>query len=667
MSRRSLACLLAVVFPVAWGGAEDLPVRVPDLLAKVVAARVPVTFAALRNVVPTGDGKGLHLDLGDPTLQGTFQLGTFPFAEGDADVPYSLFRFTGSVVNGQCDLGATAFLSPSVNVNQWPDGPGLAAPTMTLAARFDLLRLTASGVQTFGSVDSRYSFQAPGGSVQPNLTIVEGPLVNMLESGDPSRVVISWRTDRPASGKVRVVLADCSCGESARSAGPLSPSALEFLGNGVLHHKVAVTGLRPATRYLYLVESQADGAGSAHSAILSFRTAPPAGHGNVSFLAAGDSPEAAGGPAQAAMGVNKQALQDIALQAVRQNVDLALFGGDLVYGFASDEADYRLQLQAWKDAWTPFWASRPVYAVPGNHETLANYFEDGSTYGLALDKWPYADHSAEAVFTDELVHPDNGPVPDDPRRPPYAGTAYTLQYGPVLFVGLNDFYWWTTDDKIPVHGGAPEGYLMDDQLRWFEGVMAAADRAPSVRFIVVFMHEPAFPCGAYTEKGLWWDGNNNVRAFARAGDAVVPAGEGVIDVRNRFWRTLAQSPKSAVLVAGHQHGYSRLLVDRTTPVGLPATDDTNGDGILDRFSPNPEFRHPVWQIIAGNGGANYYHYSAEGKPWRSVRSSSQQGYCVFRTTGRAMSMTSYALTGQVIDHVDDLMAVKHPPRVTAER
>ena len=45
-----------------------------------------------------------------------------------------------------------------------------------------------------------------------------------------------------------------------------------------------------------------------------------------------------------------------------------------------------------------FWRSRPVYPAMGNHEALLNVFDDGSKYGIALDQWPYATHSAEAVF-----------------------------------------------------------------------------------------------------------------------------------------------------------------------------------------------------------------------------------------------------------------------------
>jgi 3',5'-cyclic AMP phosphodiesterase CpdA len=663
---RSRCFKLAAAFGLSVGllgaaRAQELPVIVPNLPVMAIPPTIPVTFDAFHSATATQDGMGLHLDVGDPTLQGAFQLGIFPFAEGDADLAYTRFAFSGSVVDGKCDLNVSNFLSSTstTNVNGWPDGRGLAPPTMTVTARLDLVRVNAGKVTLFGPVDGRFSFRMAGTAVQPSVTIVEGPLINLKESGDPSRVTISWKTDGTATAKVRIVPSDLPFRAGSASPQAAVAAGWEFTAGAAQHHKVGVTGLSPSTRYLYVVESQAPDGTLARSPLYAFTTAPCAGQGEVTFMAISDNPQAAGGGERASMGINREAVGQLAFAAVRHDADLVIFSGDLVFGFSSNADDFRFQLHAWKDAWSPFWNSRPVYAVPGNHEIVGNFYNDGSQTGLILDRWPYATESSEAVFSDELVMPANGPLPSDSRRPPYKGTAYSFQYGPVLFVGLNNFYWWTLDNQVPKYGGSPQGYLMDDQLRWFEGVMASAQRSPTVRFIVVFMHEPAFPSGPFTGMdGLWWDGNNNIRAYVLQGGKVLPAGEGVIDVRNRFWRTMAQNSKTAALVTAHQHGYSRLLIDDRTPVGVLPGDDTNQDGVLDRFSPNPAFRLPVWQIIAGNGGANFSAFGLDGMPWTPAVVSNQEGYCIFRTRGHALSLTAYSLSGQVIDHVDDLMAVK---------
>ena len=649
---------------------QELPVIVPTLPAinDKIPPTIPFTFDVFHNATASTDGTGLHLDLGDPTLQGTVHFGIFPFAEGEADVAYARFRYSEPVTNGKCDLPVSSYLSATggTNVNDWPDGNGLLPPTMTVTARLDLVRIAAGSVTQFGLVDGRFSFRTAGTAILPNLTIVEGPLVNLKESGDPSRVTISWRTDGPATARVRIVPAGGpQLAVPAAASDPLLGAGREFTAGTAQHQKVAVTGLSPSTRYLYLVESQAPDGTVARSPLSSFTTAPRAGHGDVTFMAASDNSQDVGGGEKSAMGVNRQTAGLMALAAVRHEADLVLFSGDLAQGFSSSQADLRFQLQGWKDVWSPFWSSRPVYCVPGNHESLANFYLDPGAAGgaLMMDQWPYAQASVEAVFADEFVMPANGPVPSDPRRPPYLGTVYSFQYGPVLFVGLNNVYWWTTDNRVPLYGGNPGAYLMDDQLQWFDGVMATAQRSPTVRFVVVYMHEPAFPTGPLKgQGGMSWDSNNATRATTLQGGTLVPAAQGIIEVRNRFWRTVAASSKTAAVLSGHQHGYSRLLVDDQTPVGVLPGDDTNHDGVLDRFSPDPAFRFPVWQIVTSSGGAPHFLYTTAGAPWTPAAVSNQEGYCIFRTRGQALSMTAYALNGQVIDHVDDLMAAKRHRR-----
>jgi len=155
---------------------------------------------------------------------------------------------------------------------------------------------------------------------------------------------------------------------------------------------------------------------------------------------------------------------------------------------------------------------------------------------------------------------------------------------------------------------------------------------------------------------MWWGGDNNVRAHHVVEGKVVPAGPGIIEVRNRLWKAVAGCPKTAAVLVGDEHAYVRTRIDKETPVGVPAKDDTDGDGKLDRYSPDPEFRHATWQITAGNAGAP--HYNRQPTPWAVQKFSSQPGYCLFRTNGAKISMTAYTTTGQAMDRVEDLMAIK---------
>jgi hypothetical protein len=313
-------------------------------------------------------------------------------------------------------------------------------------------------------------------------------------------------------------------------------------------------------------------------------------------------------------------------------------------------------LKGWKQALAGFWRSNPVYPAMGNHETLLNVFDDNSAGGLSLDKWPYETDSAEAVFAQEFYNPLNGPPVSDPRRPTYKENVYEFQYGPVLCIAFNNNYWWTTNEKISEYGGSPEGYIMEDQLQWVEEALADAETDPTIKYIVLFAQEPVFPCGGHVGDSMWWDGDNNLRAHTFTDGEVVPDGEGMIDVRNRFWGAIANSSKVAAVLAGDEHEYHRLLVDSKTPVGVMPADDTDGDGVLDQYSPNPDFKYPVWQLTAGTAGAPYY--AREETPWEPVMLSSQHGYILFKADSEKISATFYSTTGQAVDHVDDLMEVK---------
>ena len=200
--------------------------------------------------------------------------------------------------------------------------------------------------------------------------------------------------------------------------------------------------------------------------------------------------------------------------------------------------------------------------------------------------------------------------------------------------------------------------MMEDQLEWIEEILEQAESDPTIRYILLYAQEPVFPCGGHVKDAMWYNGDNNVKAYAKeeVSGQVVPAGEGIIDVRNRFWKAIAQSSKVAAVLTGDEHCYHRTLIDSTTPVGMPASDDTDGDGILDQYSPNPDFTNPTWHITAGTAGAPYY--AREDTPWQPAAFSSQIGYCLFKASKNRISMSFLSITGQEVDYIEDLMAIK---------
>jgi len=365
------------------------------------------------------------------------------------------------------------------------------------------------------------------------------------------------------------------------------------------------------------------------------------------------------------MGSNRYVLNTLVRDAFRRDARLFLFGGDLVNGYTSQVDDFRLQLKGWKQAFEGFWWTRSVYTAMGNHETLLHVFDDGSKYGISLDKWPYGTDSAEALFAQEFVNPTNGPTPSDIRRPSYRENVYRFQYGPVLFMAFNNNYWWTSCDprlpdtcRCPEYGGSPEGYMLENQLEWIEAELARAETDPSVRFIFLFAQEPVFPAGGHVKDAMWWNGNNRIRAYTkdRLSEGVVPEFMGIIEVRNRLWTAVAGSSKVAAVLTGDEHAYHRTLIDSKTPVGWYPEDDNDGDGILDRASSHPMFTTPTWHITCGAAGAPYYN--RESTPWRPALFSSQSGYILIHVNGDSASLQFISVTGQVVDAVPNLMAVK---------
>jgi hypothetical protein len=122
---------------------------------------------------------------------------------------------------------------------------------------------------------------------------------------------------------------------------------------------------------------------------------------------------------------------------------------------------------------------------------------------------------------------------------------------------------------------------------------------------------------------------------------------------------LTRSRKVAVVLGSDEHNYQRMLIGRKTPVGVPATDDKNGDGKLRDgvLSPDPAFARPMWFIISGGAGAPYY--TQEPAPWsEAVKAYTPQAhYVVFRSAKDRMSLQVFNEGGQLLDEVRDLMAV----------
>ncbi|MHC4137103.1 MAG: metallophosphoesterase family protein [Planctomycetota bacterium] len=628
---------------------EDLPIRLTALERfkerEVYGHRNLISLPDLQAAIRSGDSKGLVFDLdqlktlldGSPVdttkVYGVVYAGPYPFEASESRYAYKRFRVAGRIAGGKGRINHGYLLGERHNSEGWTDRG-------TLAVRVELHEEREGRDRWLGVYDTFVRFDRAGTKLP---TLLEGPLVNLVQSDDPTRVVISFVTDRPVEAAVEVNDRTFRNGEAAT------------------RHEITVTGLQPATAYRYHVRI------GDRIATHTFRTAPPMGEGTVRFAYCGDSREGVGGGSRALMGVNYTVLHQLMGVVYARGAAFILMGGDLVNGYTTSPDDFRLQLHAWKQAMMGFWRERAVYPAMGNHESLLRNFDTGGKYGILLDRWPYATESAEAVFADEFVNPRNGPQASDPRRPTYIENVYSFHYGPVKLICFNNNYWISYAAALT--GGCPEGYLMEDQVLWIEREVKAGQADPQVKYILLYAQEPVFPNGGHVRDSMWHGGDNRVRAFTFHPEpkGLVPAAAGLVEVRNRLARLVAAHPKVAAVLGADEHAYHKVLIDKNVPTGIPKEDDENGDGKLETATPLRDLKHATWYVVCGGGGAPYY--SEQVTPWNRYwlheakdpsryAYSSQHNILLFEAGAKGISLEVLNPYGEVIDRIANLLDVK---------
>ncbi len=153
---------------------------------------------------------------------------------------------------------------------------------------------------------------------------------------------------------------------------------------------------------------------------------------------------------------------------------------------------------------------------------------------------------------------------------------------------------------------------------------------------------------------MWYHGNNALRpgVFDYKHGKLNQLGEGIVERRNTLWAMFSRHKKVLAVLDGDEHNYSRALITAQTPVGIPEIDDTNGDGKLDKFSPNHNFKYPIWQLISGGMGAPYYLQGHP--PWEGAvkKFTALQNFVLFSVEGKKVFIEVYSNTGKLIEQVE---------------
>ena len=560
------------------------------------------TFFTLNNirVIPSGTLTGLAFDFKNDSFNGTIYYGMF--ANENVKYPQEVyFRKSAWIKGGKAEIDIAQ-----------------------LSGKYDIANLEETGTakigyritNTFGKIIYNGRLNVEGnGPYSPGLSIVEGPFINKVSEQE---VFISFKTNKQCTPEIEVN------GQKYQ--------AIQMMGNpiGDLHHEIRIHHLEPGTTYPYTVRY------GKFQETYSFKTAPHAGSRKTFvFGYTSDCRGGAGGGEREVFGVNAYIMKKMAALAVYENAAFFQFTGDMIDGYSSNIGETQLQYANFKRTIEPWWHYIPFNIGPGNHEAVLSVFNDGSKYGVSVDKFPFNTKSAERTFADAFVNPENGPFSEDdaiydPKSnqqdfPPYKETVYYYTYDNIAMIVLNSNYWYApSTDKIPEIGGNPHGYIMDNQLKWLEETINKFENDPNTDHIFVTIHTPAFPNGGHANNDMWYFGNNKIRPTVSGR----PVEKGIIERRDEFLDIIINnSLKTVALLCGDEHNYSRLKLTKKTPI---YPENYTGKKL--------KISRPFWQITNGSAGAPYY--GQEQLPWSSFveKFSTQYALMLFKIDGDRVSL-----------------------------
>ena len=558
-----------------------------------------LTLGDLRNTI-IGTEKGLKFTLQNEKLDGYVYYGLY----ADQNVKYPqvvFFHKTAKLVSGEAEIDLS-LLKGKYDIANWED-KGVAKIGYRIANK-------RGQIIYDGKV-----YVSGFGPFKPITSIVEGPFVNKQT---PDGVTISFTTNIPCSPHILV--------------NGKEYATKQMMGNmqGDTYHEISIGHLKSDTEYEYT--SVVGKINETHS----FKTAPIAGSRNdFTFAFTSDSRAGNGGGERSIRGVNVFIMKKMAALAVQQNSVFFQFTGDMINGKVTNINDQNLQYANWKRAVEPFWHYIPFNTTMGNHEGLLSAFDDGSKYGKKVAKFPFKTKSAERIFANNFVNPENGPISEDGSKydpnkdkidfPSYSENVFYYIYDNVAMVVLNSNYLYTPNiNTVTLIGGNIHGYIMDNQLKWLKEIIKKLDKDTNIDHVFVTIHTPAFPNGGHANNDMWYYGNDSIRPFLN-GKAV---DKGIIERRDEFLDIIInKSDKVLALLCGDEHNYSRMKIENNTP--------RYPDNYLGK---KLKMKRDFWQITNGSAGAPYY--GQEILPWSASveKFSTQYALMLFDIKGEKVGL-----------------------------
>jgi len=555
-----------------------------------------------------GTETGILMVLGDRQFKGILYYGFINY--GDSKHPHPVYyKRIAKIENGVAEIPIKKHLRGDYDSIGWEEtGFGV------LGYRI----ISQNGQMIY---DGKIAFSGIGPfKVLP--TIVEGPFVHNVT---PSSVTISFETDRSVPSNLK--LNDMVLSRS----------------DGVSKHLYEIKGLLPDSEYEYHVTV------GFLTETYTFKTSPkPGSRKQFKFAYASDSRGGTGGGERDIYGTNAYILKKIMAFSTFSNCVFFQFSGDLIDGYLHDQEGMKLQYRNFKRAIEPFAHHFPVYVSMGNHELLMRSFKHGETI-YPIDQFPFEWNSAEALFANEFVNPESDLVSEDgsvwdpdPGKtdfPPYKENVFMYSYDNVAVVVLNSDYWYAPYLwKLPESGGNLHGYIMDNQLAWFEKTLMNLEMNVNIDHVFVTMHTPMFPNSAHVRDDMWYGGNNQMRPTISG----KPVEKGIIERRDELLDVMInKTTKTVAVLTGDEHNYCKTVINDQ----------------MSRYPQNYQsekvaLKREIYQVNNGAAGAPYYAQTPT--PWSEFTSNftTQNALVIFEVDG--LSVTMEVINPDTLESIDSL-------------
>ncbi len=577
-----------------------------------------------------GTEKGLLFDFKKKDLTGTLYYGFIPVNDSKYPQPVFYAR-VATISEGTAEVNLKDMQGRFDMINWTKTGFGILGyrvvdhkGNMLYDGKINF------NAKDFLATDGKYHEVAYGrkvyAEVKPfvvDFSIIEGPLISKLKHDG---AVIFLKTN--TKGKVFIKI-----------------NGKRFSAKSGTNHEIELSGLESDKDFEYELKY------GNFTEKYSLRTAPvPGSRTSFSFSYASDSRSGNGGGERNLYGTNAYIIKKIMALNLQQKVRFMQFTGDLVTGYSINPNEMKLEYSNWKRAIEPFARYIPVIATMGNHEAVIKTFYDPqSKNSYQVDNFPYDKVSAEATFQREFVNPENGPESEDgssydPNEkkidfPSYKESVFYYTYDNMAMVVLNSNYWYAPSTKaVTFTSGNIHGYIMDNQLKWFENTIKTLESNSNIDHIFVTVHTPFFPNGGHVKDDMWYDGENAYRPSI-AGKRVA---KGIIERRDELLDIIVnKSKKTRAILTGDEHNYARTKIGPETSI-YPKK----------YFASKIELSRNIWQINNGAAGAPYY--AQEKTPWSdSVQGfTTQNALVIFYVNGSSLKMK--VLNPDTLEEVDEM-------------